>query len=742
MKTPFQIGDLYVSPGGHDGWSGYLETANTGRTDGPLKTIDEARRRMRELRKRASFSRSPSVWVRAGRHELARPLVFDDQDSGISYQAYPGEAPVLSGGSLITEWAEETVHGKPVWVADVTTILGQSPEIRSLFVNGESRPRSRFPKAGLLRMESVPGLDLKSGSFFESNASFIAAGDDFIARENIPAVEVVVPHYWVEERMQVISYDPESRLVSCDPGAIMPLRDGFAPAYAQYYLENVFEAFSEPGEWYLNNETARLYYLPKEGETPDSVTVTLPRLRQFIRVSGTAGNRVSDLHFAGLTFECADWERPVVWGKWMEPGKPRHEWKPRDSYRHFEENNRAGVNEADERRYAAPPQAAFDVPGCIQLEHTEHCSVEACTLRQFGWYGIELREGCRANRIVGNRITDGGAGGIKLDGADAVRGVDLRNHSNRITDNELAHLGLVFRASVGILVVHSGRNIIAHNSIHHLFYSGISCGWRWDYQENVTRDNQILHNHIYKIGQKVLSDMGGIYTLGVQPGTLVKGNHIHDIEKAQYGGWGLYPDESSSCIVFEDNLVYRTSSQSLHEHFGRQNIYRNNIFAFGQDGCLTFGRQDCAGWTEWPRLGATFERNIVVGKDQPIFIDQTGYLDDRPLTSHLNLYWDYARQGVGAFFKYAPYDIYPTHGTAKDYSMEEIQAMGMEHHSGVADPLFRDPENGDFTLAENSPAFALGFKPFDIRKAGVRPPEQRLPVSEPIMPTNQIFFGD
>jgi hypothetical protein len=742
MQAPFQHGDLFVSPNGHDSWSGYLDAANAVRTDGPLKTIDVARRRMRELRKRASLSRAPSIWIRAGRYELGRPLLFDDQDSGVTYHAYPGEAPVLSGGSLITEWSEVTLNGHGVWVADVAAILNQAPAIRSLYVNGEARPRARYPKRGYLRMENVPGLNLANFNLFESNHRFTHGAGDFIAEVNLSAVEVVVPHFWVEERMRVVAHDPVAREVVCDPGSVFPLRDGFANQYAQYCLENVAEALSEPGEWYLNQETGKLYYYPKPGETRANTEVVLPRLRQFIRVEGQPGNRVSDLHFVGLTCEHGDWEQPVIWNKWMEPGKPRHEWKQRDAYRHPEECNRAHLNEVIERRYACSPQAAFDVPGAIQLEHTEHCSVEDCTLRRFGWYGIELREGCRANRIVGNRISQGGAGGIKLDGADAVRGIDLRCHSNRITDNELSHLGQVFRSAVGILIMHSGRNIIAHNTIHHLFYTGISCGWRWDYQENVTRDNQILHNHIYKIGQKVLSDMGGIYLLGVQPGTLVKGYHIHDIEKAQYGGWGLYADECSSCIIFEDNLVYRTSSQSLHEHFGRQNIYRNNILAFGKDGCLTFGRQDCAGWTEWPRLGGTFERNIVVGTDQPAFVDQTGYLDDRPLTAHLNLYWDYARQGLGTFYKYAPYDIYPTLAKAKDYSLDEMQAMGMEHHSRIADPLFKDPENGDFTLAADSPAFALGFKPFDIRTAGVRPPQHRLPISEPILPTKQTFFGD
>jgi hypothetical protein len=42
----------------------------------------------------------------------------------------------------------------------------------------------------------------------------------------------------------------------------------------------------------------------------------------------------------------------------------------------------------------------------------------------------------------------------------------------------------------------------------------------------------------------------------------------------------------------------------------------------------------------------------------------------------------------------------------------------------AADPLFVDPENGDFRLKPNSPALRMGFVPFDLRKVGLRPDKQ------------------
>ena len=38
----------------------------------------------------------------------------------------------------------------------------------------------------------------------------------------------------------------------------------------------------------------------------------------------------------------------------------------------------------------------------------------------------------------------------------------------------------------------------------------------------------------------------------------------------------------------------------------------------------------------------------------------------------------------------------------------------------MADPLFKDPEHGDFALAADSPVRALGFEPLDPAAAGRR----------------------
>jgi hypothetical protein len=45
-------------------------------------------------------------------------------------------------------------------------------------------------------------------------------------------------------------------------------------------------------------------------------------------------------------------------------------------------------------------------------------------------------------------------------------------------------------------------------------------------------------------------------------------------------------------FLSEENLVHHTSSPTFHEHYGRENILRNNSFAFGAEGGLARSRDE------------------------------------------------------------------------------------------------------------------------------------------------------
>ena len=501
--------DYYVAPAGND--------QDPGTAAQPFATIHRARDAVRD-RIAAGLSANLTVLLRGGVYELSEPLLFDVRDSGtdaysITYAAYPGETPVLSGGRKITGW--QPGEGN-VWTVELPDVKAGKWYFRGLFVNGQRAIRARTPNVDAATphyrlVDSKPSTDL-------SRWEVQLAPGQAANWKNLRDVELVSLGQWDNTRKLLWSANPVTGIVELAPPHVKPV--GQPCPGCQFFLENARVFLDEPGEWYLDRTNGVLTYWPRAGEDLQNAEVSAPRLTSLMEIRGGSARPVKNLHFTGIEWAHAELNLPTV--GWMGNG------------------GGGGMN--DQGKWMLPESA-------LAWQFAQKCSFQDSVIAHLNGCGLELGPGCGYNLIQGNQVFDIGDVGIGLRGGNSNNA--LVNY-NSIVNNYIHACGQMYYSGLGLRVGLTPNTIVAHNLIEDMPWSGMQIGAAPNSTPTVCRDILVEFNHVRSV-MKTLWDGGGIYTMGNQPGTTLRKNLVHDSR-----GIGIYLDEGSKGFLVERNVVYKT----------------------------------------------------------------------------------------------------------------------------------------------------------------------------------------
>jgi parallel beta-helix repeat protein len=344
--------------------------------------------------------------------------------------------------------------------------------------------------------------------------------------------------------------------------------------------------------------------------------------------------------------------------------------------------------------------AAFLTSVALFIANATSVVLSNIEISHTGSYGLRIREGTSNVNLINSLVNDTGAGGVWI--GDWETDISILAATNKIISNEISYGGNVFPSGVAVLVHRAVDIVIASNTVHHHRYCGMSVGSQNGYIQSLTSKILILENYIYNIGQHILCDQGGIYTIGIQPGTVIHGNVIKNVFSYATYMWGIYLDDGASNIVVSNNVVYNTGWGSMYQHYGANNTIINNVFAR-------------ASLIQPPQPGDPMpdsDVRVQVAENHTSWIYTHNIVYDIFQGSNHSVYKP--NPEVIAFFNknvyYNPYGT-PLLFGSQQTSFSEWQKSGQDNGSVIADPLFAGDVNrcDFFTVKSNSPAAKLGF---------------------------------
>ena len=559
----------------------------------------------------------------------------------------------ISGGIPVTGWTQVATN-------TYNAVVSQPFFVNQLFADDHRVARSRVPMnfSDYLHY-AAPLKDPQQGRY-----GFQYQPGQFDYKSLTDAM-VVVYHSWTTSHHYIDHLIPDNNTILFSNPSWSAIGTFEPQGNHRFHIENLCESLT-PNSFCFVNATNTVTLMTDGSYDPNKAQIIASFHEFVVQVAGVDVNQsVTDIIIDNVAIQHSAWN----------------------------------IGRTEQADYQA---TAFLQSAPLYIANATHIVVSDVEVSHTGSYGVWIKEGTTNINIMNSLVTDTGSGGIRI--GQMVSPVPTPTQSVNIISNEVSYGGNVFPSGVGVISHRASDVVIADNLIHHHRYTGVSIGWQWGYALSETSNVLVEGNYIHDTGRHILCDQGGIYTLGIQPGTVITNNVIKNVFSYAMYMWGIYLDEGTSQIVVSNNVVYNTGWASLFQHYGANNTIINNVFAR-------------ASLISPPQPGDP-------GPDGDVHISLTE--NHRSWTYTRNIVYDtFQGQSHSAFrFDQPNVDIafsnnlyYNANGTPLLFGLQQVsfadwQKTGQDNNSVIADPLFAgDVSQCDFfTIQANSPAAALGFK--------------------------------
>ncbi|MCE2834126.1 MAG: PDZ domain-containing protein [Chitinophagaceae bacterium] len=672
----------------------YISTQGKDTFDGTKARPVASFRRAQEISRNKAPNVPVNVIFAAGTYYLPETIKFDSTDNrpALCFMAEREGSVVISGGSKIRpKWTEIS---KGLYVAEVPagTALDQ------LYVNGVRQRMARFPNA-------VAGKNVFDTWNLRHDMKKDSLNDPLqperIASWKDPKgayIHAMHQSLWGDMHWLVKGKYPNGSLI--EEGGWQNNRP--SPKHPAYRMvENVFEELDAPGEWFLDAEARRLYFMPETGTDLSRAKIEIVRLPHLFEFNGSMTRPVKNITLKGFVF--------------------------RHTSRTFMQN-REPLLRSDWTTYRG---------GAIIFNGAEDCRILDAEFDQVGGNAVFVNNYNRNILIRGCYIHDAGANGVAFVGdpesvrsplfrygaqnfasIDRTPGPKTRNFPQNclVEDCLITRTGRVEKQTSPVQISMAHRITVRDCSIYDVPRAGINIS-EGTFGGHLIEGCDVF-NTVLETGDHGSFNSWGrdrywtpdikqtVPEVKADPGLpfldMLDSNTIRQNRWRCDHGWDIDLDDGSSWYRIYDNLLLN-GGLKMREGYNR--MATNNII-------INNGLHPHV-W--YPNSGDVFTQNIVFTAHRPAIMDAA--IDKK------------GKWGL---------EVDRNFFMSNENDRHKFSQNNCDSLSVVLDPAFIDAAGGDFRLTAEGLSKATGFRNFPMDRYGVKKPSLKKIAKQPEIPALKI----